>query len=218
MTRPRLTVPRSLMRLTQIAWQLDPGNQGGAERTDGSSEALRAAFPAWQGSLQAVLRGEAAAQWAGLVSAARGRQAVLRVPMLEPIGSAGVSAPVALTFDGDVTFDGGVAFEEGASLSVARAAARGDRQVVVTGTPTLRVGQIVSRNDWPHRIAALRGELGNTRLTLEPALWEGWAVGARVELCPTGLFTLTEDLGGQYGYGLGLTARPALDLRQWIAR
>jgi hypothetical protein len=218
MARPRITVPYSLMRLTHIAWQLDPGNQGGAERTDGSSEALRAAFPAWQGAIQAVLRGDTAAQWAGLVAAARGRQAVLRVPMLDPIGSAGVTAPEALTFDADVTFDDDTAFEAGAVLTVAQAAARGDRQMVVSGTPTLRVGQIVSRNDWPHRVAAVRSELGNTRLTLEPALWEGWAVGAQVDLNPTGLFTLTEDLGGQYGYTLGLTARPALDLRQWIAR
>jgi hypothetical protein len=229
--RPIVTVPRSLMRVTAVDWDIDWREKGAREATDGSMQTVIAAAPRWVGTVPLRLTPETILAWRAIRDEARGRTGLYRLPLVDPLGInlAAGHIPAALRnlgvpFSTDERFLTGQGFSYLPAVELVAAAAPGDRVLILRdlgfGHP-LRVGMFLSHNDWPIRITS-RTEIEDddgplVEVTVAPFLRNAIPAGALIEMAATGIFEVT-DGSGNPAYDLSRISTPTLNVQEWLNR
>lgn len=227
MAREILTLPRSLLRSTRINWVLDQRGQDAGPTTNSINQMFFSAFPRFVGTPRLRLRREDVLHWRAVVSMARGRERVLRVPMIDPLGTdwdamAGANAATGVSFAGGALFAGGKGFAYQPFGLAVGAHAMGATQITVDYSPTgvaVKMGQRLSHDDWPFEVVAVLSEAGTEQvLQVEPALRCAVADGGIVLFEAHGLFELVDPGGASPSYGQDHRATPEVALREVLTR
>jgi len=225
--REILTVPRALMRSSRVNWFLDHRGQDAGPTTNNIEQMFFSAFPRFVGSPQLRLRRETVLHWRAIVSMVRGRERVLRVPMIDPLGTdwdsmAGAFAAQGVPFSNEQRFSTGQGFAyEPFGLAVG-ATAMGATQITVDYSPTgvpVQMGQRLSHDDWPFEVVAVLSTSGTQQvLQVEPAIRSTVTDGDVVHFEARGLFEVVDVGAAAPHYGRDHFATPEVTLREVINR
>lgn len=222
MIRQIVDVPLPFARLVGVDWRPDWRGQPPAQGTDGSEQVVFNAFPRWRGAPEMVLRPEMIGQWRALVARARGRVNAYRMRMIDPVVS-GIRPPRlhdAGVNQGFRAWEAGMYIEPRPQVTLVSAVPAGASAIVVDERPAphpVRVGQILSHDDWPFLVEGRSG--AGSAVTLQVAmLRKPIPAGASIDLIARGIFLATSDAMGFPAYGRDRVARPQLDLVEWITR
>lgn len=219
MQRAVVTLPAGFLKFLQVDWDIDWRGQGLGENTGGGSTVVFNRFPRWVGAPSVFLEGAALAQWRAIRAAAQGRVGIYRLPMVDPIGSDGVS-------DADLPFSDGASFASGHGFAsealgfAALAADPGAERIRVEGAPVApRAGQIMSHGLWPFVVTWVQEvSAGVFDLGIQMPLRGAMAAGDPVRLEGMGLFEAIEDGMGRVSYGLDRAAQVKLNFREVLNR
>ena len=86
MTRRRIvTLPRSLMRMLAVGWDIDWRGRSTGDTVNGINQIVHTAFPRWTGEATLHLRRETLLHWRAVRMAAQGQVNIYRVPMVDPL-------------------------------------------------------------------------------------------------------------------------------------
>ncbi|OWU77598.1 hypothetical protein [Marinibacterium profundimaris] len=226
MSRPVVTVPYALMRMTQVDWWIDWRGQG-SERNDGNTKTVYNRAPIWRGQFSLALPGAFAGEWRATHWAAEGRRGLYRLYMVDPIlfdrnatlAAAFVNA--GIPFSDGATFGDGTGYEPGPLALADAGAAPGASSIVVEIPDPALVpvrGQILSADDWPMGVISVEA-LGGIRYRIGVRMQRATiAAGDPIALVGTGLFEAEEDDASRMSYGLGRIARPEVTLREALNR
>lgn len=229
MDRPLITVPPDVFRATSADWDIDWREVSAGIGTGGRNGILVGQLPRWIGGPGLVIHADTLRDWRAHRWAGRGQTGVYRLTMVDPIGLSamgfndpGPGLPAGVPFDGPEPFAGGAGFEHRWQVPIIGAAPAGAGEIVVdeSALPAglhLRVGQILSHDDWPFGVTSRMAEetAGHYRLTVEMPLRRAIPDGALIDLAATGLFELVGGSGNP-GYGLDRVSRPTLQLQEWL--
>lgn len=220
MDRPLVTVPRDLMRVTAVDWDIDWRERGASrEATDGSQQLVIGGAPRWVGTAALALRPQDILRWRAIRDTARGRTGLYRIPMVDPIGFSATGLG-SHGFSTGEPFSTGEGFADRPVLEAVAPSAAGATEVrVVSRAPAvpLKAGMFLSFGDWPVRITAVLTEGGVITLTVAPFLRTAIAEGELIDLEAFGIFEVP-DGSGNPGYGLSRVSEPSLTLREWVNR
>lgn len=222
MERPIITLPRNLLRPSEFDWDIDWREQSAGVGTGGRRNILMGVLPRWIGSPKINLLDRTslltwrAHRWAG-----RGITGVYRLTMWDPVGHRGGGLPSGNPFSDAVSFSDGTAFENCYQVVTVGYAPAGASEIVIDETGAVapvRVGQILSHDDWPFGVTSKmpEGQPGLYRLTVEMPLRRAIDDGALIDLAATGLFELVDARSGNPRYGIDRTSRPSLQLQEWL--
>lgn len=227
MAREILTVPRSLVRSSAINWTLDHRGQDAGPTTNNINQMFTSAFPHWTGQPKLHLHRSAILHWRAVVSMARGRERVIRLPMIDPLGTdwaamAGSHAAQGVPFSEGQTFSNGLGFAYTPFGLAVGAHAIGATQITVdyapTGTP-VQMGQRLSHDDWPFEVVAVLDTIGTEQtLQVEPCLRSAVGDGDTIYFEAFGLFELVNPAGASPHYARDHRARPEIALREVVTR
>ncbi|MBN8187612.1 hypothetical protein JF540_13015 [Salipiger thiooxidans] len=226
MSREVITVPYSLMLLTETNWWIDFRGKGSA-RNDDTTQVVSNAAPIWRGEMALVLHGKWAGEWRARHWAAEGRKNVYRLFMVDPLVFdrmaflTDVSEALGVPFSTGARFATGMGFEAGPYVQAAEAASPGDTSITVTvPDPALVpvVGQIISARDWPMGVLWVE-DLGGDQYRLGVKLQRATiAAGEAISLVATGLFEVAADDASSMSYGLSRVAQPGFTVREALKR
>lgn len=219
MARNIVTIPEPLMRMTVCNWRIDWRGQSSGTANDGSNQIVYNAFPRWIGNPVLALSGDLIEAWQVILEAAEGRAGVFRVPM---VTDDRMPRPIAgIPFSSGVGFATGQGFAFRPFVICPDGAAAGATTITVLETDyPVRVGQIMSHDDWPFRARARTqtGTPGLVNLIVGMPLRRVIPAGAEIDMRAWGLFQATSDIMGNAEYGPRRQSRPELSLQEWITR
>ena len=217
MKRPVVTVPRSILRLTAMDWDIDWRGQSTASSNAGISQKVFNRFPLWMADLSMILSGDEIRVWRAFRAAAQGRFGVYRLPMTDPVGYD--ATPVSVGFAGGQKFASGQGFAAPGFVVCPMGAAAGSTEIIVDD-PSDRTaqGMFLSHDNWPFIVTSRRITGQSARLGVQMPLRRAIPAGGRVLLRAVGLFEAVDDRTGSAGYDLSRAAVPSLQLREWINR
>lgn len=227
MAREVLTVPRALLRSTAINWAIDHRGQDAGPTTNSINQMMYSAFPRWVGAPRLRLRRDTVLHWRAIVSMARGRERVLRLPMIDPLGSpwdtwAGANGASGIPFSTGEPFSTGLGFAYEPFGQAVGAASAGDTQIKIDTAPSghaLQVGQRLSHDDWPFEVVAILSTSGTEQtVQVEPALRAAVVDGDAVLLEAHGLFELVDPATAAPHYARDHRAAPEISLREVLTR
>lgn len=227
MQRPVVTIPLSLMRQTEVDWDIDWGGQSAVQNIEGNSSIVVIGFPRWSTPLSLELNRSLIGTWKAHRWNAQGRVGLYRIHMVDPavvapeVLAAALSAEQAASFSNGAEFSDGSAFHPGPYARVEEAAAKGASSILISVDQEAFVpnlGQICSCEDWPFGVTRITSEGDAFRLEFEMPLRESVPVGGAVSLIGTGLFEAVDDAAGRAPYGKNLIARPQMRLREVLNR
>jgi len=216
--RTIIDIPRLFCRGFVRNWRPDWRGQPPAVGTDGSEQIVYNRFPRFVGTLQPHIRPEMIAAWRAIILQGEGRVNAYRVRMIDPAGS----PPVA---GGDWRSDlraylAGIYVEPRPQIICPAGATAGATSIVVDerlAPRPVKVGAFLSHDDWPFAVTARSGSGEVTTLSVK-MLRRPIPAGAAIDLFARGIFIATSDAMGFPEYGLSRSARPQLDLQEWITR
>jgi hypothetical protein len=230
MTRAVITVPRDLMRLLRVDWDIDWRETSASEFSDGVTRTQYMGFPRWVGAPQIHLSRALIGRWRAVRAAAQGKRAVYRLPLVDPavfrLEDAGVTAAQQVT---GVPHSTGAYFTTGqgyAAIPVATAAldaARGGESMrldmTAAGGAVPREGQIMSHADWPFVVTSVTAAGGALYdVTVQMPLRAAVTAGDEVRLQGVGLFEARESGMGRIEYGRLQRSRPELSFVEALQR
>ena len=211
-----IDVPLLFCRISEVNWRIDWRGQGALSGLNGSDQIISNAFPRWIGSLPLVLPPPMMAAWRALIADGEGRANVYRVRMLDPLGFANVGQSWQADWS---DYQTGLYVERRPQV-ICTGAAAGATSITVderTIDEPVRVGAIMSHNDWPFVVLGRAGYGAATVLRVT-ALRRAIPAGSAIDCIARGLFRATDDASGWPSYGVNRVATPALDLAEWITR
>lgn len=227
MAREILTVPRSLVESSRINWTIDPRMQDAGPTTNGINQTVVSAFPRWVGTPRLRLHRAAILHWRAIVAMCRGRERVIRLPMIDPLGLnwralAGAYAAQGIPFSEGQYFSSGLGFAYQPFGLAVGAQALGATRITVDYAPTgqpVQMGQRLSHDDWPFEVVAVISETGTQQvLQVEPPLRSAPADGDFVLFEAHGLFELVDPSTAAPAYARDHRATPEVALREVVTR
>lgn len=226
-SRPFVSVPRSLVRISAVDWDIDWRERSAGAGNSDSTQVVIGPAPRWFGSVPLVLPRQATLEWRALRLTARGRTGIYRMPMVDPLGiciTRTTSEGLGLPFSTGERFSTGKGFRYKPTLTNVGAAAAGANEIVVSenqATHALRLGMLLSHDDWPFAVTSITSDtLGGDPvfvLTFEPFLRAAIPDGDLIEMDATGLFECV-DGSGNPAYDMNRVAQPIVNFREWINR
>lgn len=225
MTRPLVTVPLDLLKLSSIDWDIDWRGQPAAESTADTTQVVYNRFPRWVGSIGLIHKREAIGRWRALRWSAQGRAGIYRLPMLDP----GVFNRKSMSqssrcdlYSYASRFAAGDDFYDGPFIYAAAAAAAGAKEVRVSVPLLGQVpvpGQIISADDWPMGVTTVSYEGGSTYLIgVQMPLRAAISAGAAISLVGVGRFEVLDDMAGRAGYGPVAVSTTSIEFREVLTR
>ncbi|AKO96833.1 hypothetical protein MALG_01657 [Marinovum algicola DG 898] len=229
MQREIVDVPRGLLRLLEVDWDIDWRAQGLRDSADGVSTAVINRFPRWSGSPRVVLSGERLRAWRAIRAEAQGLVGLYRVPMVDPVGyrpqaaaeAAGIAATGVPFSTGEVFSHGqGFAFDPVALATAGFAA--GAREITLdtaTAGGFPKVGQILSHDDRPFMVTAILATSGTEcTIRIQLPLRADLPAGGRVQMQARGIFQAAEQQMGNPSYGRDQVSRVRLSFQEVLNR
>lgn len=216
--RDIIDLPRALMRAVSCDWDIEWRGQDAGEGVDGSEQIISNAPARWIGSPTLALHGDLIGQFRALRARARGRVNAWRLPMIDTVISGRM---VGLAGRALASWQNGYLPEVRPVVFAVNAAAAGAEQIVIDERQLahpIKVGAILSQDDWPFMVVDRSGAGAAVTLQIEMPLRRGFAAGAAIDLFARGIFIAAGDGIGNPVYGLDRVARPDLSFVEWIAR
>ena len=214
------------MAVSAVDWDIDWRGQAAMTSTSGGEQTIYQAMPRWIGAPTLWLTRDQISAWRALRATARGRIAVYRVPMIDPLGfdlmaHAQNAAQIheGIMHEGGAPFSSGMGYAFAPFVPCAADAAAGASELLVdeAALPVpVKVGALISYQDRPYRIAWRAAEGAHTRLGIEMPLRAPIAAGALIDLEAKGLFIAQSDDMGNATYDRNFRATVALQLREWL--
>ncbi|WP_323764597.1 hypothetical protein [Marinovum sp.] len=229
MQREIVDVPRGLLRLLEVDWDIDWRGQGLRDSADGVSTAVINRFPRWIGSPRVVLEGDRLRAWRAIRAEAQGLVGLYRVPMVDPVGydyrqaveDAGI-APAGVPFSTGESFSHGhgFAYDPVAQATADFAAGAPEITIDTASAGALpRVGQILSHDDRPFLVTAILTTSGTEcTIRIQLPLRTDLPEGGLVQMQARGIFEAAEQQMGNPSYGLDLVSRVRLSFREYLGR
>lgn len=223
MTRQIITVPIALMRTIRVDWDIDWRNRSAGAANSGLNQVVSAGIPRFIGAPTLRLHGDAIGQWRALRDAAQGQRHVYRIPMMDPTAyDYAKRLPRTVSWRDGSVFDEGVGFALEPIYRTVGYSAVGDTEIVIrdAGRPIpLRVGQILSYDDWPFRVISKIGNSdGDWVCQVAPAIRKSIPSNSIIQAIGTGLFQSSDAGAGRVAIGMTPVAEPSLNLVEWINR
>jgi hypothetical protein len=223
MTRRIITVPLALMRTIRVDWDIDWRNRSAGTSNSGVGQIVSAGIPRFIGAPTLRLHGEAIGRWRAMRDAAQGQRHVFRVPMVDPTSydlAKRLPAPT-VPWSGDLPFEEGVGFAFDPIYSAPLGAAAGATEIVLrdAGAPIgIRLGQVLSHDDWPFRVVSKMRSGDDWVCQVAPAIRRPIPAGAVIQGIGTGLFQTSDQAAGRVVIGMAPIAEPSLNLVEWVNR
>lgn len=211
-----IDVPLLFSRVAEVNWRIDWRGQGAVQGLNGSDQIINNAFPRWVGSMPLILPPQMIPAWRAIVGRGAGRANVYRVRLLDPIGFESASQGWRADWE---DYRLGLYVERRPQVTCTGAAA-GATTITVDErsiAEPVRVGSIMSHDDWPFLVLGRSGAGAATVLSVT-ALRRAIPAGAFIDCIARGLFRATDDASGWPSYGINRVASPTLDLAEWITR
>jgi len=218
MERIVVTLPPSLIRQTAFNWSIDWREQDAGRGTGGYPNVVIGKLPRWVGMPALLATHADIARMRAHFLAGRGRLAVYRLPMLDPVAN-GALTPVGSTWSDGATFGDGTSWSSPPVVPCPAGAAAGAVEIVVDETDApapIKVGQILSHADFPFAVSWRMDEGdGLVRLGVEMPLRRAIPAGDPVSLIAFGLFELAGE-APRWGYDLSRVSRETIALQEWL--
>lgn len=215
MTRRLMDLALHDIYATSVMWDIDWREQSSGATLAGHRNILIGALPRWIANIDGETFRTDIGRLRARTLAGRGMTGIFRVRMCDPAVFNGTKA--LTTFSDGATFSDGSRFSEWPFVLCAEAAAVGSTSILLDPRAlTLRVGQIMSYNDWPFAVTSLMPEGGNLRAQVEMPLRTAIPQGAIVQAVGRGLFEMVSPMQGQQSYAQRLVAQPSFRLQEWL--
>lgn len=227
MQRDIITIPRSLMRVLDMTWDIDWRQQANSASLADVSQYVVNAFPRWVGSPSLHLRREQILAWRALRAEGQGMKNVYRLDIVDPLGfdtlELGVNAAVGIPHSTGVLFSTGMGYAAVATcLSVGAATVgatslRLDVSIIDGRAP--KQGQIMSHGDWPFLVTSVVEAGADVYdVTVQMPLRAAIPDGEEIRMQGVGLFELVEPQMGVLSYGRNHTSSPSFSFREVLQR
>lgn len=218
MIRDIIDVPLIFARQLGVDWRPDWRGQPPAEGTDGSAQVVYNRLPRFVGAPTLVLPPEMIGDWRALILRGAGRVNAYRMRMIDP-------AVYEVGRMDDWRRDwrawrAGLWQETRPQVVCPEGAAAGATSIVVDerlAPSPIPIGCYLSHGDWPFAVVGRTGSGAATTLEVR-LLRRAIPEGAQIDLIARGVFVAGSDAMGFPDYGLDRTARPQLELTEWITR
>ncbi|MCB2130813.1 MAG: hypothetical protein KDE03_17540 [Rhodobacteraceae bacterium] len=224
MQRPIIDIPPDFAGKLNMNWDIEWRGQSAGDTNLGVTRTTYNAFPRWVGEPAMVLVHSEIAKWRALRARAQGLVGIYRVRILDPVAAIDYAAgtPAPIPFDGDIWFDDGTGFENDLAAFAVKAANPGATTIRLycetPGGPP-NIGQIMSHDDWPFMVTAVR-QVGtwifdcDIQMPLRSTIrygdlvyWEG-----------RGLFEAAEEGMGNPTYAASRVSQVSLSFREVLNR
>ncbi len=215
--REIIDLPRLFVRASVVPWRINWQNTSAGQDATAGSQIVATGFPAYSGDLSLVLPRDMILPFRAIMTRLRGRQNVLRIPMIDPLSGHSAAADWESVF---TAWRNGQYVEPRPQVRVVTAAAAGATTLLVDESsarvPCI-IGAILSYEDWPFTVVGRSGSGDAVTLQVE-RLAVAIPANGMVDQLARGLFQVSEDMEGQPDYDINKVARPSFSVREWITR
>lgn len=216
--RSIIDVPRPLMQVTQVDWDIDWGGQSAGGDMGGGDQHVVSAFPRFMGRPAFRLQGEALAQWRALRSRVQGRVNALRLRMIDPLSCQENAVGSEADF---FAWRNGLYIEARPRVPAVGPISAGAAQIVIDETGLtfgpVRVGAYMSYGDWPFIVQGRSGS--GASVTLDVAMLRtAIPDGGLIDVYARGIFLFDDPLAGAAAYGRVPRSTFELSVSEWITR
>lgn len=216
--RTIINVPRPLMQVTQVDWDIDWGGQSAGGDMGGGDQHVVNAFPRFVGRPAFRFQGEALARWRALRSQVRGRVNAMRLRMIDPLSYEVLGATSETDF---ARWLAGTYTEPRPRVLAVGAVSAGAAQIVVDETGLtdgpVRVGAYMSYNDWPFIVQGRSGSGASVTLDVD-MLRTAIPDGGLIDVYARGIFLFDDPMAGAAAYGRVPRSTFDLSVSEWITR
>lgn len=198
-----------------VNWDIDWREQASGATTAGHRNILIGSLPRWVGKISGSTQNAEIGRLRAKMLHGRGMTGVYRIRLFDP---AVFYAPdILTTFADGATFSDGSSFSEGPFVTNMNAADAGDTELLVaTNGHNIKLGQIMSYQDWPFAVTSVFQAGANLQVTLEMPLRVAIPAGAAIDAIGAGLFEMVSPMQGRQGYGVDWVSRPSFDFQEWL--
>lgn len=226
MERPVITVPRDLLRQTDMNWRIDWRGQESGTTIGGNPIGVVNAFPRWIGEANLSLHRDAVRRWRAVVGQAQGRLGVFRLPINDPVGfnwkgAAGALAANGAQLDNDqyLTTGNGIAYVPMALAVGSVSAGATEFRVDVSPCGIAPVdGQIMSADDWPFMVSWVQPVSGTLYDIGVQRLATSIEDGGVINMQGHGRFEMRDEGQGNAAYGPDRHSTPTLAVQEVLRR
>jgi hypothetical protein len=215
--RQIIDMPRPLLRMTQVTWDIDWGGQGGNANLRGGDQVVVSRFPRFTASLQLTFERDGIGQWRAFRSRLRGQENAARIRMIDPPTMQSVGSGVDVDW---AAFLSGGYVEPRPQVSSLAAVAAGATSIQIdetTARAPIPPGAHLSYGDWPFQVLDRSGS--GAAVTLEVTMLRtAIPLNGQIDLIPRGLFIMADPSQGAASYGRRLRTAPEVNFMEWITR